>query len=353
MAYRLNRPELADKAIGDGIIDYWEMCRPLIADPFIPLKVKEARPEDIVTCPACNLGCFKRVFRDAPLACMVNPRAGHEGDPGYEIKPVEEKKKVIVVGGGPAGMEAARVASLRGHDVTLYEKRDRLGGQIRLGAGAPVTEDWKHLLNYYETQMKKLNITVKLDREVTIDEIKTNVPDLLIIATGANSRKPSLPGIDKPIVLDLFDVLEEKVNVGRRVVVWGGREMGVQTAERLAASGKDVTIIEEGPSIGKDINIFNILCHRSLLARLKIKQLVEVKVERITDRGIVIIKEGKLEEIEADRIIVAREMKADKELLEQLVIVPELNWVQAVGDCVVPRKLFNAIHEGFKAGINA
>ncbi len=201
--------------------------------------------------------------------------------------------------------------------------------------------------------MRKLNITVELGSEVNIDLIKKEEPEALIIATGAYPQKPPVPGIDKPIVLDLFDVLEEKVTVGPTVVVWGGKEIGVQTAEWLAAKGNNVTIIEEGDRIGRDINIFNVLCHRPMLADLKIKQVVEARVESITDKGIVITKGGKSEEIEAESIVVVPKMESNKELLEKVESMTEIMSVQSVGDCVAPRKLFNAIHEGFKAGVNA
>lgn len=350
MAYRLNYPDLPDKAIADGILDYWEMCRPGIADPYLPLKVKEGRPEDIAVCPACDFGCFMRVFVDAKMSCMVNPRVGREGDPEYAIKPADPKKKVMVVGGGPSGMEAARVAAMRGHEVTLYEKGDKLGGQVRLGAKTPLTKDWRYMITYYEAQMKKLKIKVELGKEVTPRMITKEAPDALIIASGAKPQRPPVPGIDKPIALDLFDVLDEKVKVGQKVVIWGGKEIGVQTAEWLAANGKDVTIVEEGERVGKDINIFNILCHRKKLAELKINQVTEAKVERITDKGIVIIKEGKEEEIKADSVIVAPKMEANKELLEEVGAVTDME-IHSIGDCVAPRKLFVAIHEGYKAGV--
>lgn len=350
MAYRLSRPEIADKAIGNGVIDYWEMCRPMIADPYLPLKVKEGRPEDIVTCPACNWGCFSRIFLEATMSCMVNPRIGHEGEPDYEIRPAEGKKKVVVVGGGPAGMEAARVATMRGHAVTLYEKSDKLGGQMRLGAKTPVTKDWNYLLDYYEAQMRKLKVKVVFGKEITADMIGKESPDVVVIATGASPQKPPVPGVDKAIALDLFDVLDGKVKVGKKVVVWGGKEIGVQTAEWLAASGKEVTIIEEGKKLGKDINIFNVLCHRTKLAQLKIKEVTEAKVERITDKGIVITKAGKEEEIKADSIVVAPKMESNKKLAEEITTMADWE-TYTIGDCVAPRKLITAIHEGFKVGV--
>ncbi|MDY7038352.1 MAG: FAD-dependent oxidoreductase [Thermodesulfobacteriota bacterium] len=351
MAYRLNRPELADKAIGDGIIDYWEMCRPMIADPFLPLKIKEGRLEDIVTCPACNSGCLSRIFSNTSISCMLNPRTGHEGDPGYRVKPAERKKKVIIAGGGPAGMEAAIIAAMRGHRVTLYEKSDKIGGQMRLGAKAPMLKDWRYILDYYRTQIKKLNVEIELGREVTVDVINKQGPDVVILATGVHLRRSIIPGINTPIVLDLFEVLDGKADVGHKAVVWGGKEKGVQTAEFLAASGKNVTLVMEDSMPGKDINIVNLLCHRKMLEELKVSQVSGVEVERITDKGILVAKEDEKKEIEADSIILATEMEANNELFENMKSATDVKEIYSIGDCVAPRKLFNAIHDAFHAAI--
>ncbi len=350
MAYRLNYPDLPDKAVADGIIDMWEVCRPGIADAFMAQKVLEDRPEDITVCPACDFGCFMKVFIDAKMACMVNPRCGNESDADYDIKPASRKKKVMVVGAGPSGMEVARLASIRGHDVTLYEKQDKLGGQVRLGVKTPITKDWRYMVTYYEAQMKKENVKVVTGKEVTTDIVDKESPDVLVIATGAHPLVPSVPGLDSPKVIDLYDVLDEKVEVGQKVVFWGSRELVVQTAEWLAEQGKDVTLVEEGKKIGRDINIFNILCHRTLLKKLNIKQLTEIKVNKITDQGLVITKEGKEETIPADSIIVVPKMESDNELLEDVSAVTDME-IHSVGDCVAPRKLFVAIHEGFKTGL--
>lgn len=351
MAYRLNKPEVADKAIGDGIIDYWEMCRPGIADPYLPKKITEGRPEDIVPCPADNQGCFYYIFVDELMGCMVNPRVGREWDETYQIRPAEKKKKILVVGGGPAGMECARVAALRGHDVTLYEKSDELGGQLKLGAKSPLLYDWHDLIKYYMAQLTKTGVKVELGKEATPGLINKERPDVLILATGAKSVIPKVPGIDKENVTDLFEVLEEQVTVGKKVVVLGGNEIAVQTAEYVASQGKEVTIVEKEKAIGYDINIFNILSHRRQIAELKINTLVNIEVEEITDDGIVITTLGGREAtIAADTIVNAEALEANKELSEELRATAAVE-IYSIGDCADFRKLYEAIHDGYKVGV--
>ena len=351
MAYRLNYPDVPDKAIADGIIDYWEMCRPGIVDPYIPLKVTEGRPEDIIVCPACNLGCFHYMFVDELMRCTHNPRCGMEWNPAYEIRPAENKKKVLVIGGGPSGMEAARVAAIRGHAVTLYEKNSELGGQMRLGAKSPLLREWNDLVKYYAAQMKKVGVRTELGKEATPDVIKKEKPDVLIIATGSKPTKPELPGIDNQNVTNVFDLLDNKVTLGDKVVFIGGNEIAVQTAEYVAVQGKKVTILEEGKRIGYDINIFNTLVHRRKMDEYKIKTLVNVKVDRIEDEGVVVTTlGGKEATIPADTIVVALPFEADTGLRQQISVTsaPE---IYSIGDCVSFRKLYEAIHDGFKVGV--
>ncbi len=353
MAYRLNRPEVADKAIGDGILDYWEMCRPLIADPYIPKKVTERRPEDIIICPACNQGCFYYVFIDSLMGCMLNPRVGREWDPAFEIRPVEKKKKVLVIGGGPAGMEAARVAALRGHEVTLYEKKNELGGQMRLGAKTPLLYEWDDIIRYYSTQLTKAGVKVELGKEATTDLIKKEAPDVLIIATGAKPKVPKIPGIDRENVTNIFEVLEGKVTLGSKVVFIGGNEISTQTAEWAGSQGKEVTIIEKDKRIGYDINIFNLLAHRRKVSELNIRTLVNAQVETIGDGGVTATTLGGREiTVPADTVVIAEAMEADNELLKEIAAdaVPE---IYSIGDCIGVRKLYEAIHDGFEVGVKA
>ena len=351
MAYRLNKPEVPDKAVGDGIIDYWEMCRPGIADPYLPKKVIEGRPEDIAICPADNQGCFLHVFIDVPMGCMVNPRVGREWDPTYEIRPVEKKKKILVVGGGPAGMEAARVAALRGHDVTLYERDNELGGQMKLGAKTPLLYDWHDVIHYFSTQLSKAGVNVKLGEEITPDFIKKENADALILATGAKPATLKIPGVDRENVTDIFEVLDGKATLGNKVVFLGASEIAVQTAEYVAEQGKEVTLIEKGKKIGYDINLFNLLAHRRNLSDSKINTLVNVKAEKITDDGVIATTlAGREAIIAADTIVNAEAFEANQELSQELRAdaAPE---IYSIGDCAGFRKLYEAIHDGYKVGV--
>lgn len=345
MAYRMNKPDIAEKAIADGVIDFWEMMRPLMADPYIPRKVAEGRPEDIRLCVACNYGCFTST--ESQQCCTMNPRFGKEDDENLKIKPAAEKKKVMVVGGGPGGMEAARVAARRGHDVTLYEKENELGGQLNLVVKAPTLDEWEDVKTYWTTQLDKTGVKVELGKEVTKELVEQEKPDQVIIAAGPDTDVPDVPGADGKNVVSGLDALAGKVSVGNKVVVWGGWFTAAHIADTLASQGKEVALITDRKRYGAGIALTNNIGIKIRLKMGGVKAFGGANLKEITDNSVIFIdKRGEEQTIEADTVVIAT-FKKNRRLAEELGVEKEF----IVGDCKAPRRVFGAVHEGYKAGL--
>ncbi|GAH51455.1 unnamed protein product, partial [marine sediment metagenome] len=239
---KLGYPELAERVLQEGKADFICLGRALLADPEWPNKVKKGRLEDIRPCIGCHEGCLKRVFDVKYLSCAVNPATGMERE--FTIKPAEKKKSVLVVGGGASGMEAARVTALGGHKVTLWEKGDALGGNLIPASIPDFKQDYRRLINFLSTQIKKLDVTIELAKEATTELILEMKPDVVFIATGSTSIVPEIPGVGKKMVVTAVDLLLGKREAGKSVVVVGGGLIGCETALYLAQKGKKLTIIE-------------------------------------------------------------------------------------------------------------
>ena len=370
---RINNPIMADNILRDGQADFVAIARSIMADPDFPNKARDGRLDEIRPCIACNQGCFDLVFEWVPVTCMMNPRVGWEKE--RQVTPASKKKKVMVIGGGPAGMETAQVLALRGHTVSLYEKGDRLGGQVNLSAVPPGREEFANIPVYFGHQLNKLGVKVNLGREVNAELINQEKPDAVVVATGAAPLVPDIPGIKRDNVITAWDALQDKEPIGRRVVVLGGGSVGCETAIYLAKKGaidaetfifltsyaacdpqtafgltmkgnKDVTIIEMLPRIGQDFGKGNRWVFVGDIKRLGIKVITKAEVTAITDEGVK-IKVGEQEQvIPADTVVLAVGSQPNNRLYEK--IKDKVAEAHLIGDAQKPRKTLDAIHEGFE-----
>ena len=350
MAYRLFDPSIPNKAIGEGILDIWENCRPQIADPFLPKKVLEGREEDIRWCVACNL-CLARLFRDAPMTCYVNPVCAHEWDPNWQIKPAETTKKVMVVGAGPAGLEAAWVAAQRGHEVHVYDKNPHLGGQLLIAKNAPDgDEELYGMVKFQEAQCKKNGVTFHLGTAVTPKTIEDEMPDAVVLATGAKFVRDKIPGYDRPNVVCAEDVLSGKVEPGKSVVIWGGKKPGIAVALYLGEKGgRKLTLVSKERKVGKDVNPSYIWRYVQKMGQKKVTSYKDSSIEAINE-GHVIIKaphETRIP-VRADTVVYAeREPVTD---LQDSIKAANIE-LHLIGDALVPRTMSNALHDGYRTGL--
>ncbi len=343
---RINTPELAERVIAEGRVDMVTMARALIADPELPQKAQQGRVSEIRPCVACNQGCYDRLFADLDIACMSNPAAGREAE--FAPQPAAKPRKVMVVGGGPAGMEAARVAAIRGPQVSLYEKSDSLGGQLSLAAVPPGKDEINSLVSYFSNQMSRLGVAVKLGTEATLQIVAAEKPDVVIVAAGASPIVPPLPGIDGKNVVTAHAVLAGKASTGARVVVVGGGQVGLETADFLTAQGKQVTILEMQEKLGPDLGVTVRWIVMKKTAELGIKTIAGARVLEITGSGLTYEKDGARQALDADTVVLAVGARAEKRLADDLENQVE---VYSVGDCVSARKALDAIYEGAKVAL--
>lgn len=350
MAYRLFKPDLPNKAIGDGELDFWEMCRPMIADPLMPKKVLEGREEDVRHCVACNV-CLARLFRDAPMTCYINPVCAHESDPDYtEIKKAEEEKVIMIVGAGPAGLECAYMAAQRGHEVHVYDKREELGGTLVEASKAPYgDEELFTCIDYQKAQCEKKGVSFHLGTEVTEDLIRDELPDTVVLATGpVYSKLPAKAPGGKNIV-NVLDVLSGKANVGDNIVVWGSRKPGIGVALLLAKKGKKVTIVGKEKSAGFDINPSFKWRYMIYLRQNGIVNYNDCNIEEIGEKEVLIrTYDGYHFPVECDTIVVT-EREANNSLKD--VVQQEGIELFVIGDALVPRNLSSAVHDGYRIGL--
>jgi NADPH-dependent 2,4-dienoyl-CoA reductase/sulfur reductase-like enzyme len=341
---RIKDPIMAEKIIKEGKADFVVMGRPLLADPELPNKAKEGRLSEIRKCIACNQGCIDRLFADLDIGCLVNAMAGHELEYTF-LKPAKAKK-VVIVGAGPAGLETARVAAIRGHDVTLYEEKGELGGQLPIASVPPGKDEISDFTTFLIDAVKRLDVKIHTKTKADISMILKDAPDAVIIATGSKPIMPDIPGAKLCKVVSAHDVLEGKVDTGKNVVIIGGGAAGCETADYLAGDGKSVTVVEMLDDIATDTGM---LVRALLLNRLReqdVSIMTKSKVVEIVSGGVIIDKDGRTEKIDdVDTIVFAVGAKSENALANALKQKGIL--MTMIGDCVEPGKIMDAVEEGF------
>lgn len=316
-AGRLDNPDLAAQAITSGKTDFVGLARPLLADPLLPNKVRAERIDRIRPCLSCQEGCMGRLAKYSQISCAVNPACGREAD--YGLTPALEKKSVMIVGGGIAGMEAARVAALRGHVAAVYEKSERLGGVVVPGGVPDFKEDDHALIAWYEGELRALKVPVIFNTEVTEATVRKAKPDVLIVATG--SQPKMLKFGDAANVYTAEDVLNGVKDPGQATIVIGAGLVGCETALWLHDKGKKVTIVELAPTI---LALAGPLCHANhamlheLLEFKKIPVMTSSVVAAPTEGGFLVKTGGKQTYVAADSAILAIGYRSERSLYEKV-----------------------------------
>lgn len=349
---RINDPYLAEQVLRERQADLVAMGRASLADPDLPNKIAAGNYEDVRWCIGCNQGCIDRLYGpERYLSCLINPMVGKERE--MVLTPAPRSKKVLVVGGGPGGMETARVAALRGHQVYIYEKEEKLGGSFNLAAIPPCKQDIAKAISYLSTQIKKAGVKITLGKEVTeavIDEVQ---PEVIVFATGGVSAIPnSIPGIEQKRVVTAVDILRGKVTPGRRILIIGGGMIGCETADFLGQiSGCEVTLVEMLPSIARDMGEY---VRHFLLQRLayeNVRIITSAAVKRIIDDGVILERNGNEEKLSGfDTIALALGIVPANDLAAKIQSKGKAKEIYVIGDAKQARKAIDAIAEAAEVG---
>ena len=342
---KIGDPEEAEAVLREGKTDFVALGRSFLADAHWPEKVRTERAEDIRPCISCNEGCIVRLMDCQSIGCAVNPICGFEES--KREMPLSANRKIIVVGGGPAGMEAALTADKRGYKVELWEKKTALGGLL-IPASEPIFKrDLRRLIRYYEAQIYKSGIRLRLNKCADAETVLAHEPDAVIVATGGKPYLPDICGIENECVCVACDVLLNRCDVGQRVVVAGGGFTGCETALHLAQLGKHVTLIEALPEV---LKVHTALQNKQMLMRLigeaGINVITSCTLERVADRSIAVRHEETQRRLCCDTLVLALGLKPDNGLAQSLE--GRVNIV-AVGDAHKPQRILDAVWAGYKA----
>jgi 2,4-dienoyl-CoA reductase (NADPH2) len=373
---RITDPYSAEQILRDGIADMVNLGRVLIADPFWPEKARNGLVDEIIPCIACSQGCTDQLFSAKPVFCLANPRAGFEGE--RVVNQTAAPKKVMVIGAGPGGLEAAITAAEAGHHVELYEKTDRIGGQLWVAGAPPHKGEIWELIRYFDAMLDKHDIDLFMETEVTPEIIQESKPDFIIAAEGAEPLMPPIEGMDDPRVVSAWEVLKNDPPLGTKIAVIGGGAVGLETAEFLGMKGtlspealyflfryeaesverlrelvtkgtKDITLFEMMPKVGRGVGKSTKWVLMGNIEKLSINVITGAKVLSVKGGEVAYEVDGKRESMKFDSVVNAVGSRSVKNVASKLegLGIP----FKVVGDSARPAQINDAIHEGFLAAL--
>ncbi len=373
---RITTPAVAEAVIQDGIADMVNLGRVLLADPFWPEKAKNGKPEEIRPCVACSQGCTDEIFNGRPVSCVGNPRAGFEGE--RNIKKTSNPKNIMVIGAGMAGLEAALTAKKAGHTVEIFEKKSDLGGQIRIASAPPHKKELLEFIRYYKAMLRKHEIPVFYNSNVTTPMIQEIKPDHIFVCEGAEPLMPPVQGANDPSVVSSWNVLGKNPMLGKEVAVIGGGAVGLETAFFIAEKGtmtpevvhflmtyeaipperirehmfrgsSRVTVFEMMPKAGADVGKSTKWVLMGNLDRYGVTVKTNSRVLSVKEGVIEYETPDGIEKKQFDNVVMAAGSKAVQTLSKEV----EESGIPytGVGDCLQPGKMNHAIHGGFLAAL--